>query len=345
MKSINLLSTVIAVLVVSTTVPIISIMNHDIVLPAYAQDKAFAEPEEEENAGPYDIDSESKENYPNFNFVVAGDFGCGGKPERTISNMLTKDPELVLSTGDLSYSRTADCWFDVVSPLDKNGKINIAFGDHDIDKNLTRFNQYMDHFNLTQPYYSFNYQNVHFLAMATGKGTVIPYNETSKQYEFVEQDLSDANNNEEIDWIIVYSYRPLYSSPTNHPVLDSLQDAYHSLFDKYGVDLVLQGHNHNYQRTYPLTYNNTDPSTPVITDRHTRDYKNEKGAIFLTVGTGGKDLHNFTAQKPFVIEQFERHGFVNIDVTDGGRNLTSTFFENREMKDKDHFSIFKKSIR
>ncbi len=43
-------------------------------------------------------------------------------------------------------------------------------------------------------------------------------------------------------------------------------------------------------------------------------YKNEKGAIFLTVGTGGKDLYNFTGQKPFVIEQFGRHGFVNVEV-------------------------------
>jgi len=256
--------------------------------------------------------------------------------------MLAKNPELVLSTGDLSYSRTADCWFDVVSPLDDDGKIKIAFGDHDIDSNLTRFNQYMRHFNLTDPYYSFDYQNVHFVVMATGKSTIIPFNVTSKQYEFVKQDLINASKNKEIGWIVLLSYRPFYSSPTNHPVLDSLQDAYHPLFDKYGVDLVLQGHNHNYQRTYPLTYNNTDPSSPVITDRHTRDYKNEKGAIFLTVGTGGKDLYNFTGQKPFVIEQFERRGFVNVDVTDNGQNLTATFLENREMKDKDHFSIFKK---
>lgn len=125
-------------------------------------------------------------------------------------------------------------------------------------------------------------------------------------------------------------------------MIRNLQDAYHPLFDKYGVDLVLQGHNHNYQRTYPLTYNSTDPSSPVITDRHTRDYKNEKGAIFLTLGTGGKELYKFTGQKPFVIEQFERHGFLNVDVTDNGQNITATFLENREMKDKDHCSIFKK---
>jgi len=194
---------------------------------------------------------------------------------------------------------------------------------------------------LTEPYYSFDYQNVHFLALATGKGKVIPYNQTSKQYEFVEQDLLKASKNNETHWIIVYTYRPLYNSPTNHPVLDSLQDAYHPLFDKYGVDLVIQGHNHNYQRTSPLTYNSIDPSSPIIVDKHSRNYKNENGTIFLTVGTGGKDLYNFTGQKPFVIEQFARHGFVNVEVTDNGNSLTSTFYENREMKDEDHFSIIK----
>ena len=70
-------------------------MNYDIMKPAFAQDMAFAEPEEEENGGPYDNDDD--DNYPDFNFVVAGDFGCGGKPERTVSNMLTKDPELVFN--------------------------------------------------------------------------------------------------------------------------------------------------------------------------------------------------------------------------------------------------------
>lgn len=164
----------------------------------------------------------------------------------------------------------------------------------------------MQHFNLTEPYYSFDYQNVHFLALATGKGTIIPYNQTSKQYEFVRQDLSKARKNNETHWIVVYSYRPFYSSPTNHPVLDSLHNMYRPLFDKYGIDLVIQGHNRNYQRTYPLTYNSIDPSNPIIVDKHTTDYKDEKGAIFLTVGTGGKDLYNFTGQKPFVIEQFGR---------------------------------------
>ena len=59
--------------------------------------------------------------------------------------------------------------------------------------------------------------------------------------------------------------------------------------------------------------------------------------------TGGKDLYNFTRQKDHLLSNnLDVMVVVDVEVTDNGQNLTSTFYENREMKDKDHFSIFKK---
>ena len=282
-------------------------------------------------------------NLTDFNFSVAGDFGCGPKANQTVSNMAAKKPELVIALGDLSYQKDASCWFNTVAPLDSKGILKIAIGEHDVDENLTKYKNYLQHFNLTNPYYSFDYQNVHFLAMATAKNSVVPYNSTSKQFEFVKDDLTAAHKNKNINWIIVYTFRPFYSSNTTHPGLDKLQDIYHPLFHENGVDIVLQGHNHNYQRTYPLAYNESKAYTPIITDKHTRDYSSDpKGQIFMTVGTGGEDLYNFTSQAPYVITQFLRHGFLNVDVTQNGQNLTATFYENREGKDKDHFSFIKR---
>ncbi len=293
------------------------------------------------------LDKSSIRHLPDFNFVSAGDFGCGDIANQTVNRMLEKKPELVIATGDLSYSKSADCWFNVVSPLDTDGRLKIAIGEHDIDDNLdnlTRFNQYMRHFNLTKPYYSFNYQNAHFLAMATAKNEAFPYANDSEQYRFVNEDLKNASENKDIEWIIVYSFRPFYSSNTTHPGLDELQDIYHPLFDKYGVDLVLQGHNHNYQRTFPLKYNVKSGDDPIITDKHTREYSSDpEGPIFVTVGTGGEDLYNFTGSKPYIFEQFQRHGFLNVDITNNGNNLTATFYENRDMTGKDHFSILKQA--
>ena len=280
-------------------------------------------------------------NQSDFNFVAAGDFGCGKNANRTITNMIIKEPELVIGLGDLSYQKTADCWLDLISPLDTDRRLKIAIGDNEMFP--LKLSQYMKHFKMDRPFYSFDYENVHFLSMATAKNKVIPYNETSGQYKFVKDDLKSAQENKSINWIIVYLFRTFYSSNTTHPGLDELQDLYHPLFDKYGVDIVLQAHNHNYQRTYPLNYNQSRSFTPIITDRDTEKYDYDpKGPIFITVGTGGEDLYNFTGQAPYVVNQFLRHGFLNVDIIDNGTKLTGTFFENRGMTDKDHFTIQKK---
>lgn len=278
-----------------------------------------------------------------FNFVVAGDFGCGEEAKKTVGTMVSKKPELVIALGDLAYRKNPDCWFSLISPLEKNNKSKISFGEHEISRGNVTYNQYLKYYNLTKPYYSFDYKNVHFLAMATPKNKLIPFNDTSEQYQFVKRDLMEANKSKIIDWIIVYTFRSFYSSNTTHPGLDELQDAYHPLFDKYGVDIVLQAHNHNYQRTYPLSYNVTKQFTPIITDRNTEHYNNvENGQIFFTVGTGGADFYNITGQAPYVVKQLLRHGFLNVDVTDNGSKLSVMFYENTGVAD-DHIIITKKT--
>ena len=209
-----------------------------------------------------------------FNFAVAGDFGCGDEAKKTIEAMVSKKPEIVLALGDLAYKKKPDCWFNMISPLENISNFKISFGEHDVSRGIITYNQYLKHFNLTKPYYSFDYKNVHFIAMATPKNTLIPYNDTSDQYQFIKRDLMEVNKNKNINWIIVYSFRPFYSSNSTHPGLDELQDLYHPLFDKYHVDLILQAHNHNYQRTYPLSYNITRQYTPIITDKNTESYNN-----------------------------------------------------------------------
>ncbi len=285
-------------------------------------------------------------NFQKFNFVTAGDFGCGDETNRTIDGMIKKKPELVIALGDLAYKKNPDCWFDIISPLDKNNKFKISFGEHDVSRGNVTYNQYLKHFNLIRPYYSFDYKNVHFLAMANAKNKLIPYNHTSDQYEFIKSDLMNANKNKNIDWIIVYSFRPFYSSATSHSGQRELPDTYHRLFDEYGVDMVLQAHSHNYQRTFPLRYNETSFLPlfhPEIVNKENTLYKNPNGTIFLTVGTGGAELHNFTGKAPYIAEQFESHGFLNVDIASSKKvlSLLGTFYENADMIKKDQFIITK----
>ncbi|HXW11679.1 MAG TPA: hypothetical protein VD694_02880, partial [Nitrososphaeraceae archaeon] len=100
----------------------------------------------------------------NFNFAAAGDFGCSTNTQNTIENMQSKDPEIVLTLGDHSYHSTADCWFDMMSPV--KDKLMLTLGYHDVEDGQAKMNQYMNSFALEKPFYSYDYNKVHFLVMS-----------------------------------------------------------------------------------------------------------------------------------------------------------------------------------
>src|ERR1051325_8900937 len=98
-----------------------------------------------------------------FNFVAAGDWGCGHEAARTFSMMKRMQPELYLGLGDYSYESSIDCWLDIVIPAGNAFKISL--GNHDTGGKLLR--EYMNEFKLDKQYYSFNYLNAHFIAIST----------------------------------------------------------------------------------------------------------------------------------------------------------------------------------
>jgi predicted phosphodiesterase len=253
--------------------------------------------------------------------------------------MQTKEPEIVLALGDLSYHSTADCWFDMMSPI--KDKLMITLGHHDVEDGQAKMNQYMNSFAMDKPFYSYDYNKVHFLVMSAKS----VYYKGSEQYNFVLEDLKKASENENVNWIVVSSYGPPYTSPSEHTAFKELREVYHPIFEQYGVDLVLSGHNHNYQRTYPLTYNPNDSGEPTVTNSAATDYDGQKdGIVFAIVGTGGVNFYSFDGQAPFVDTQFaNKFGFLNIDISNGNPDtkLTGTFYDNRGGQILDQFTIEK----
>lgn len=281
-----------------------------------------------------------------FDIVAAGDYGCNPVTEKTVNKMKEKNPDLFLALGDLSEDKDPACFFDLFSNVNKDGKLKVTLGEHDIDSidnqdSSSRFSQFITHLDLGKPFYSFDYRNAHFLAMSTGKDDLVPFGIGSAQYNFTVNDLATASNNKAIKWIIVYGYRPFYSSPTVHPASETIKDIYHPLFQKYGVDLVITTHNHNYQRTYLLKLTGNDGSEPTITDKNNSTYINPGGPIFITVGTAGEELHDLVAQYPFVATQFKRNGFLDVHISNNGTRLTGIFFDSLSETDGDYFTIAK----
>jgi hypothetical protein len=203
-------------------------------------------------------------------------------------------------------------------------------------------NQYNDTFNMKEPFGSFDYRHVHFVTMSSES----EYQPGSAQYIFISDDLKKASENKDIDWIVVTTYGPFYTSPSTHNAEKVLRDIYHPLFEKYDVDLVLQAHNHNYQRTYPISYNSAgDSSSPIVKNQNTTGYNNDtKGTIFAVVGTGGESFYPLVSHVPYVANQFGgKFGFLNVDISNGNPHtkLTGTFYDNSGGNISDQFTIEK----
>lgn len=273
---------------------------------------------------------------PNFRINAVGDFGCTSDTLNTVKMIEQLNPAVVLALGDFSYMTTPDCWFNDTKSIES--KMKILIGNHEQDEGNppSLVSQYLTHFNLTRTYYSFEYRNIHFTIM----NSEINYTYGSPQYLFIDRDLSNASKNPQIKWIVVAFHTPIYTSPSKHPPAVLFRIIYHPLFDKYGVDLVLQGHNHNYQRSYPLIYNYTDPSNPIVGSDSNNTYFEPHGEVYLIVGTGGHPLYDLLGRESYMASQYRGFGLLSIDFLNNGTKLDGKFY-NRAGSVIDEFAISK----
>ena len=61
--------------------------------------------------------------------------------------------------------------------------------------------------------------------------------------------------------------------------------------------MILVGHVHNYQRSFPVKFNSNNPLNPTTTTKLPNDYANPTGRIYAIVGTGGVNFHSLTGSK------------------------------------------------
>ena len=303
-------------------------------------DDKVKEQDQTKNKDSQETDDEESDNNKNkksiFNFVAVGDWDCTSETEDTVDNIIAQDPEIVLALGDLSYNGKAKCWLDLIEPIAQ--KTKIVIGNHEDDSSKLR-KDYMNYFSLENQYYSFNQKNIHFLALSTET----PFDEGSKQYEFAKRDLEKYSKDPFIDWIIVFYHRYIYGSGSGIPEETDFREVYHPLFDKYQVDLALEGHLHVYERTYPITFNDDDDDEPIVQDSSPNIYKNPKGTIFLTVGTGGAEAMPLSSLKDFSAEGISgEFGIANIGIENDQTPLSGEFIKNgKKHKILDEFKIMK----
>ena len=270
------------------------------------------------------IDKEFQSNNV-LNIATAADFGINKNSIKTLANIQSSDPEIILLAGDLGQS-TAERWIEYSKIIGKEN-VYIVLGDGDLPQEKQKLREYYD---LNNDYYSFDYENIHFLAVTPADLTLAErargvsqetISNDKMQLDFIRTDLKHANDNPETDFTIVFMHLPMYSS-IQYPFMD-LRDELQPMFDLYGVDLVISGHQHAYERTYPVMFNN------AITDYEKCSYNNPDGQIYLTVGTGGHSHAKSEQKQPWsVIINHNDFGFLNIKLINNGKTLYGEFTSN-----------------
>ena len=244
------------------------------------------------------------------NIAAVGDIALTKNSLDTLQSLNSADPEIILFLGDLSYT-TADEWIEFTNFLEKE-KTFVTLGDDD----LLYEEEFLEYYNLENLFYSFDFENVHFVTVSTEK----PYSKESKQYNFLRNDLANASLDENIDWIIFWLHKPLYAGNSHNGYTDLI--VLHELLEQYDVDLVLQANFHAYERSKPMT------SDGIIMDHSKCSYTDPKGQIFVTVGTGG---HSHTDIKNkfgwSVIQNNNDFGFLNLKVLND-RAIVGEFIAN-----------------
>jgi len=150
--------------------------------------------------------------------------------------------------------------------------------------------------------YSFDYGNVHITCIDANPHAN-PLDPTFVQW------LAEDLRNSKADWKIVSYHHPGFNSSKAHYDYQTMR-LLSPVLEQLGVDLVLTGHVHNYQRTMPLTFEpkkNQTGTQYVISDEGRVDGKftldeaydgvtntKPKGIIYIVTGAGGAPLYDVT---------------------------------------------------
>ncbi len=112
------------------------------------------------------------------------------------------------------------------------------------------------------------------------------------QKRFLERSLIAANEDEEIDWIVVCMHEVAMSSVHNFNGADrGIREEWMPLFDRYGVDLIVCGHEHHYERSKLVRGVDTaDTLRPKVVSDDLQVIDTSKGLIQMLIGGGGTSV-------------------------------------------------------
>jgi hypothetical protein len=109
---------------------------------------------------------------------------------------------------------------------------------------------------------------------------------------WLESELAATRANREIDWIVICMHQVAISTADKFNGADlGIREEWLPLFDKYGVDLVVCGHEHHYERCHPIRGCESNRTlTPIPRSTAIDIIDTTKGAVHMVLGGGGTSL-------------------------------------------------------
>lgn len=249
-----------------------------------------------------------------FTFTAFGDQGTDRGGLAQPPNQPTANTELARSfnpafhvvVGDLAYANGDqaiwDDWFTMIEPMARVTPWMPIIGNHEIESQLDAvgaadswgqwgYDPYRTRFDLpgngnadlANCFYAFRYAGVHFVCIDNNDvNAEIDINvgyTRGRQQAWVERELAAARLDPDVDFIVVVMHQCAFSSSTKHGSDPGVQQAWFDVFRRHSVDLVLQGHDHTYERSHAMSGDDVVSTGPV--------QRTDAGTVYVVCGNGG----------------------------------------------------------
>nr|AAW26678.1 SJCHGC01821 protein [Schistosoma japonicum] len=283
--------------------------------------------------------------------------------------------DMILHVGDFAYNmetdngRVGDKFMRNIQPIASRIPYMTCVGNHEAAYN---FSNYKARFTMPggdgeSQFYSFNVGPAHIVAFSSELYYFLFYGWTTlvRQFDWLVKDLQEANkpeNRKLYPWIIVMGHRPMYCSNSFDPMhCDFVNNIIRTgfeispkyqnngyfmgledLFYQNGVDLIIAGHEHSYERFWPV-YNRTVCNSTTSSN----PYENPNAPVHIVSGAAGSNEGKDTfiyGGKPWSAFRTTDFGFTRLVIHNVSHlEIEQISVENSERKGKviDSFTIIK----
>ena len=308
-------------------------------------------------------------------FWVIGDGGTGREPQSTVHQAMLRTVEreqhpldFWLHVGDMAYGTGRDMEFQsrFFESYDLTLRHKVCWptmGNHEgfTSSGRTSIGPYYDAYVVptrgevgglasgTEAYYSFDHANIHFICLDSHDLDRRP---TEPMARWLKADLEKTR----ADWQIAFWHHPPYTKGSHdsdkEKDLTEMRQHIMPIIEQGGVDVVLTGHSHTYERSMLMDgayATNTVAETVILDDgdgdpagdgayRKSAGIHPHEGTVQVVTGNAGQDLGR-VGTMPIMRRIIVEHGSVLVDVH--GDTLVARMI-NRDLVERDLFSIVKR---